>query len=104
MDSAQKSSHLKFIRLLPLGGEAALSTRNEREFFKSLCDIFAGSELFQFAWFGYADERARKIISPLVHSEDHSGFLEAVETGLHRTDYEDFSNSIISAVRGREYY
>jgi PAS domain S-box-containing protein len=92
MDPAQNSSHLKFIGLLRLGGEAALSTRDEQEFFKSLCDIFAGSELFQFAWFGYADERARKIVRPLVHSEDHSGFLEAVETGLYRTDYEDSSN------------
>jgi hypothetical protein len=86
MDPAQQSSHIKFIGLLRLCGEAALSAHDEQEFFKSLCDIFARSELFQFAWFGYADERARKIVRPLVHSEDHSGFLEAVETGLHRTD------------------
>ena len=92
MEPAQQSSHLKFIGLLRLGGEAALSARDEQEFFKSLCDIFAGSELFQFAWFGHEDERARKIVRPLVHSEDHSGFLEAAETSLRRTDYEDSSN------------
>lgn len=92
MDAARQSNHTTFIELLRLCGEAALPARDEQEFFKSLCDIFAGSELFQFAWFSYADERARKIVRPLVHSEDHSCFLEAVETGLHRTDYEDSSN------------
>ena len=92
MDAARQSNHTKFIELLRLCGEAALPARDEQEFFKSLCDIFARSELFQFAWFSYADERARKIVRPLVHSEDHSRFLEAVETGLHRTDYEDSSN------------
>jgi PAS domain S-box-containing protein len=92
MDAAQQSRHIKFIGLLRLGGEAALSTRDEQQFFKSLCDIFAGSELFQFAWFGHAEERARKIVRPLVHSEHHSGFPEAVETALHRPNYEDPSN------------
>jgi PAS domain S-box-containing protein len=92
MEPAQQASPIKFIELLRLCGEAALPARDEQEFFKSLCDIFARSEFFQFAWFGYADEKARKIFRPTVHSEDQSGFLEAVETGLHRTDYEDSSN------------
>ena len=92
MDPAQQSRHGTFHRLLRLCGDAPLSARDEREFFKSLCDILTRSELFQFAWFGYADEKARRIFAPLVHSEDHSGFREALETALHRTDYEDSSN------------
>ena len=92
MDSAQQSRHIKFVGLFRLCSEAALSARDEQAFIKSLCAIFARSELFQFAWFGYADEKARKIVRPLAHSEDHSGFPEAVETALHRPDYEDPSN------------
>jgi PAS domain S-box-containing protein len=92
MDPAQQSSHIKVIGLLQHCGDAALSARDEKEFFKSWCDIVARSGLFQFAWFGCADESARKIVRPLVHSEDHSGFLEVLESGLHRTDYEDSSN------------
>jgi PAS domain S-box-containing protein len=99
MDPAQQSSHIKFVELLRLCGEVALSARDEQEFFQSLCDTIARSELFQFAWFGYSDERARKIVRPLVHSEDRSGFLEAVETGLHRTDYEDSSNIALQTAK-----
>ena len=92
MDLAQQSRHLKFVALFRPCSEAALSARDEEEFIQSLCDIFARSDLFEFAWFGYADEGTGKIVRPLAHSENRSGFLEAVKAALDRTDCEDSSN------------
>ena len=92
MTPGQQSRHKEVILLLRPCAEAASDAHDVRELFESLCGILARSGLFQLAWFGYADEGARKIIKPLIHSGDTGSFFEDLEAALRQTDYEDPSN------------
>ena len=70
MTPEQQSHHREVISLLRPCAEAASDARNDQEVFESLCRLLARSGMFQLAWFGYADETARKMVKPLVHSGD----------------------------------
>jgi formate hydrogenlyase transcriptional activator len=92
MTPGQQSRHKEVILLLRPCAEAASDALDVRELFESLCGILARSGLFPLAWFGYADEGARKIIKPLVHSGDAGSFFEDLKAALRQTDYEDPAN------------
>src|SRR6266481_9913180 len=92
--SRQAAVHKQFVDLLRQCNDPARPARDEREFFQLLCDVLVKSGLFQFAWFGYEDEVARKIIKPLAHSGDLQGFLQVLDAGL-RSHCEDSSNMVI---------
>src|SRR5271169_4135610 len=92
MTPGQQSRHKEVILLLKPCAEAASDAQDDRELFQSLCDILARSGLFQLAWLGFADESARKIIKPLIHSGDGGSFFEDLEAAFRQTDYEDPSN------------
>jgi hypothetical protein len=95
--SRQVAAHKQFLDSVSQCNHAARSARDEHEFFQLLCDVLVKSGLFQFAWFGYEDEVARKIIKALAHSGDVHGFLEDLEAGLPSSDYEDSSNTAIQS-------
>ena len=99
MTPGQQSRHKEVILLLRPCAEAASDAQDVRELFESLCGILARSGLFQLAWFGYADEGARKIIKPLVHSGDAGSFFEDLEAALRQTGYENPSNVALQSGR-----
>ena len=99
--SGQAAVHRQFHDLLSQCHETACLALDEGEFFQSLCDILVKSGLFQFAWFGYEDEVAGKIIKPVAHSGGLQGFLQELEAGLQSSGYEDSANV---ALRSRETY
>ena len=101
MGLSRQAAHKQFICLLEKCSQAALSAYDELEFFQTLCDGLVNAGLFQFAWFGYEDEVARKIIKPVAHSGDLQGFLQELEACLRSSDYEDSSNA---ALRSGETY
>ena len=92
-----QAAHEQFICLLEKCSQAALSAYDELEFFQSLCDVLVNAGLFQFVWFGYEDEVARKIIKPVGHAGDLQGFLQDLEASLPSSDYEDSSNLAIQS-------
>jgi formate hydrogenlyase transcriptional activator len=89
--SRQAAVHKQFLDLLSQCNKAARLALDDGEFFQSLCDILVNSGLFQFAWFGYEDEVAQRILKPVAHSGD-SGFLQDLEAGLRCADCEDSAN------------
>src|SRR5260221_3325784 len=89
--SRQAAVHKQFHDLLSRCNQAARPALDEGEFFQSLCDILVNSGLFQFAWFGYEDEVAQRILKPVAHSGDR-GFLQDLEAGLRCADCEDSAN------------
>lgn len=96
--SCQAAVHKQFVDLLRQCNGTARPARDEHEFFQLLCDVLVKSGLFQFAWFGYEDEVARKIIKPLAHSGDLQGFLQVLNAGLRTVGSGGkASNSIIHA-------
>jgi PAS domain S-box-containing protein len=90
--SRQAAVHQQFLDLLCQCNEAARPARDEHEFFQLVCDVLVNAGLFQFAWFGYEDEAARRILKPVAHSGELHGFLQDLEAGLPSSDYEDSSN------------
>ncbi len=66
--------------------EATFAT-DEKSLFRDICDMLVGSELFRFAWFGYA--RAGRMAEPIAWSRDELGFLEDLKLALSKEDYED---------------
>ncbi len=92
MSLSRQATHQQFAYVLTQCNEATRPGCDEHKFFQSLCDGLVNAGLFQFAWFGYEDEVARKIIKPVVHSGDLHGFLGVLEAGLCSPDYEDSSN------------
>ncbi|HET9376678.1 MAG TPA: sigma 54-interacting transcriptional regulator [Chthoniobacterales bacterium] len=99
--SRQATVHQQFIALLGQCNEDVRAAHDEQEYFQSLCRVLVNAGLFQFAWFGYEDEIARKIIKPVAHSGDLQGFLQELEAGLRSSDYEDSANV---ALRSGETY
>ena len=83
--SRQAAVHKQFHELL------SQFNKDEGEFFQSLCDILVNSGLFQFAWFGYQDEVAQRILKAVAHSGDR-GFLQDLEASLRCADCEDSAN------------
>src|SRR5258708_23613124 len=92
MSLLRQAAPPQFVDSLVQCNEATRPGCDEHKFFRSLCDGLVNAGLFQFAWFGYEDEVARKIIKPFAHSGDLHGFLEVLEAGLRSPDYEDSSN------------
>src|ERR1700688_684812 len=101
MGLSRQAAHKQFIDLLGQCNEDVRAARDEQEYFQSLCRVLVNAGLFQFAWFGYEDAVARKIIKPVVHSVDLQGFLQELEACLRSSDYEDSSNA---ALRSGETY
>ncbi len=66
--------------------EAAFAT-DEKSLFNDICNMLVGSELFRFAWFGYA--RAGRMAEPIAWSTDERGFLDDLKLALSKEDYED---------------
>src|SRR5260370_13855092 len=98
MSTEHRSSHddiMKIIGAMAESAEAASDAVDQQRLFRSICDILVRAELFQLAWFGYADESARKIVEPIAYAGDQEGFLQDLKIALGQTDYEDPSSVVI---------
>ena len=97
MSLSRQAVHQQFLDSLVQCNEATPQGCDEHKVFQTLCDGLVNAGLFQFAWFGYEDEVARKIIKPVAHSGDFLGFLGLLEAGLRSPDYEDSSNVVVQS-------
>src|SRR5260370_4459393 len=86
---------MKIIGAMSESAEAASDAVDQQQLFQSVCDILVRTGLFQLAWFGYADESARKIVEPIAYAGDQEGFLQDLKIALGQADYEDPSSVVI---------
>jgi formate hydrogenlyase transcriptional activator len=86
---------MKIIGAMSESAEAASDEVDQQRLFQSICDILVRTGSFQLAWFGYADESARKIVEPIAYAGDQKGFLQDLKVALGQTDYEDPSSVVI---------
>jgi PAS domain S-box-containing protein len=75
--------------------DAASDSGDQQRLFQSICDILVRTGLFQLAWFGYADESARKTVEPIASAGDQEGVLHDLQIALGQTDCEDPSSVVI---------
>ncbi len=97
MSPGHRSSHeelTKIRRAIAEFADAASDAVDEQRLFHSICDISVRAGLFQLAWFGYADESARKIVEPIAYAGDQE-LLQHLKIVLGQTDYEDPSSVVI---------
>jgi formate hydrogenlyase transcriptional activator len=86
---------MKIIGAMSESAEAASDAVDQQRLFQSICDLLVRTGSFQLAWFGYADESARKIVEPIAYAGDQEGFLHDLQIALGQTDYEDPSSIVI---------
>lgn len=86
---SQHEALFKVHRDLTACASDALYAADEKGLFQAVCNALVRTGLFQFAWFGYRAENARRVGEPIALAGDAHGFLEDLKLALNRDDYED---------------
>jgi len=86
---------MKIIGAMSESAEAASDAVDQQRLFQSICDILVRTGLFQLAWFGYADESARKIVEPIACAGEKEDVLHDLQIALGQTNHEDPSSVAI---------